>query len=773
MAREIEFDGTVWKWKWWDGEKLTSSVERPASFDLETVLLRPAWQPKEGEDPKTIPPDPLHVPQATLGMCYDGESLYLLHPSKFAAFFAKNRYTHLSGHNVQFDVWSLLKHEGPVTQKIIWDLGATGRLHDSMCLDLLLQLGTGQYRGQGASVRTADDTKIYPVGLGTLSEELKTGKLDKHDAYRLRFGELLGLSQEEIENHAEASGFIRYALPDAIVTYRVFPILRERAIALMRKCGWKPDANQKTFEIHPQALAKWGPLGLAIQVRGSIALAELSRSHLLIDQERRTTMEQQARERYTRSLEVMLRHEPELVKRYKEKKRVGQVKVTKKSMIPQFDQKCLVRVLESEAARLCVEVPISDGKLKGVSTSAKAWAKYKDDSKFITAWMELENTGKLLEFLTGLNTDRIYSNYSLLMRTGRTSAGAHKRKGKLLIPSLNIQQIPRPDKDDPLKNVRTLMQADPGHMLYTVDIVYAELRTLAASCLARFGFSKLAETVKAHTTSGGLDPHEKAALTVLGMSETEYRSKPRKQQKEIRQKIKAFSFGVPGGLGASKLVLYAAANYDVHLTQKQAKESKDKFLEVYPEIGKKHHLADHMEDALAYQLDLPRRSIPKLQDFQRLRWSFWMKGDATLTDPELDQFWEYMGNLLVKAKRHDLLPYVEERQLGRCIKNLFLYRGCTLTGLIRANANYSQCSNLPMQSVCASAAKEVLYELMRQGYTVKLYLHDEFLIQVPERGAKDAVHRLDNLINKTLEGCVGMGIPMAVEGGLGRTWQKV
>jgi hypothetical protein len=771
MKREIEFDGCTWEWSWWNGQTVKGTAEKPASFDLETRLIRPAWQPAPDEDPKTIPADPLDVPEASLGMVYDGESLYLLHPSKFASFFAKNRHTHLCGHNVQFDVWSLLKHEGEVTQQIIWELGASGRLHDSLCLDMLLQLGTGNFRG-AFGVRNADDTKIYPVGLGKLSEELKTGELDKHDEYRLRFGELLGLSQEEIENHAEAAGFIRYALPDAIVTYRVWPILRERALELMRRCGWR-EGNPKTFEIRPDSVKKWGPLGEAVQVRGSIALAELSRQPLRIDQERRAEMEAKARERYGRSLEILLKFEPDLVKRYVAKKRAGEVKMTKKSLNPQFDQKALVRVLEAEAERMGVEIPKSDGKLKGTSTSAKVWAKYEEGSEFIKAWRELENTGKLLEFLTGMNADRLYSYYSLLMRTGRTSAGSHKRGKKVLVPSLNVQQIPRPDKDDPLKNVRTLITADPGHMLYTVDIVYAELRTLAASCLARFGFSKLADTVKAHTLKGGLDPHEKAALTVLNMTEQEYRSKPKGEQKKIRQSIKAFSFGVPGGLGAEKLCLLAANNYDVHLTRKQAKESKEKFLEAYPEIGKQYHLADHMEDALAYQLNLPKCAIPKLRDFQRLRYSFWLKGDAELTEPELDGFWNLIESLAKRANRDDLVALARKRELVREIKNLFLYRGCTLTGLIRANANYSQAANLPMQSGCASAAKEVLYALMRKGYCVKIYLHDEFVIQVKENGATAAVHRLERLINQTLEDCIGMGIPMAVEGGLGRTWQKV
>jgi hypothetical protein len=205
-------------------------------------------------------------------MVFDGRSLFAIHPTRFRDFLQKNRYQHFVGHNLQFDFWSIHRYGDDLTKKLLWDLGATGRLHDSLCLDLLLQLGTGGFRG-AAGARNADDTKIYPVGLGVLSEELGAGEIDKGDAYRLRFGELLGLSEAEINAHPEVKGFMGYALPDAIVTYRCYQKLRQKAITLMQRCGWSPAPKAK-YEIRPDAVSRWGPLGELTQVRGHIALAE-------------------------------------------------------------------------------------------------------------------------------------------------------------------------------------------------------------------------------------------------------------------------------------------------------------------------------------------------------------------------------------------------------------------------------------------------------------------------------------------------------------------
>lgn len=823
--RAVEFGGRRYEYSWWSGSRLKGTIEKPISLDLETARIKPCRPPEPDEDPNDIPLDPLDVPRPALGMAYDGQSLVLIHADRLAEFVLTHRNQHWCGQNFQFDWHVLYRHCDRSVQRVLWDLGTKNQLSDTMVLDQLIQLATGRYRHSGAS--HSQETKLYPVNLAVLASEFGVGELDKTDPYRLRYGELIGLTEAEIEGHPEFEGFAAYALKDVLAVYGIYPKQRELAIDLMRRVGWRPDRGQKTFEIHPEAVTKFGPLSLFVQVRASISLAELSRKPLPIDQTKRAEFETAARSRYDAALAKLLEIEPELVKKSKARYKVvtteteemtakGKVKKVKhkervcirepeliytaRSRVPQMNVNKLVERLVTIARTIDVPAVMSDGKQKGVSSSAKAWAKYAeaDQSGFIAAWVELEQEAKRLEFLTTLNADRTYSNYSLLMRTGRTSASAHRSKKGAVIPSVNVQQIPRPGKDDPTKNLRQCFVADPGNLIWTVDVQFAELRTLSASCRARFGFSVLGDTIKKHAVEHGLDPYETAALSLFDLTEAQYRALDPATRKSYRQGNKPFVLGVPGGLGARKLVVYAATNYDVHLTLAQAKHARKKLVETYSEL--ELHLADRTREALAYQLNLPLSSLPKWSPGFRYRVSRWMKEsgkppkgsqswedyqdadddlapeaedeNAKLTPGEWRQFWDDLSALVRRAKRTDLYRDVDNRRLTRAVKNLFLYRATTTQGLIRASVNYSQAANFPMQSSLSCAAKEAIWALMSRDYDVRMFLHDELVVHVPEAQAKRKTKEIDTVICEALAANVGMDVPMAVEGALAPYWKK-
>jgi DNA polymerase I-like protein with 3'-5' exonuclease and polymerase domains len=97
-----------------------------------------------------------------------------------------------------------------------------------------------------------------------------------------------------------------------------------------------------------------------------------------------------------------------------------------------------------------------------------------------------------------------------------------------------------------------------------------------------FGHSHLAEVLNA-----GFDPHTAFAADILGISyeEGERRKKAGDQEFDnARQTAKVANFGIPGGLGASKLVLFARKSYGVHLTEEHAKDLKAAWLERWPEM---------------------------------------------------------------------------------------------------------------------------------------------------------------------------------------------
>lgn len=765
----IRFDDDEFNYEWYSDQKLSGSPEQPISFDTETRRMRPYRPAKEGEDVNDIANDPLDIPDIAVGTAYDGSILLLIHPDKLSQFFRQHKDQNFVGQNIVFDFNVCMKHLKGADKELLWSLGDNNKLADTMILDMLIQLATGKYKGRGGSAGK-EDTKLIGANLGVLAEEWQVGEIDKKDPYRLRYGELVGLSQSQIESHPEYDGFAGYALGDTIATFRIYRKQRKAALKIMRESGWAETA--KRYEIRPDAVKLWGVLSEYIQVRASISLSALSRTQLKIDQVKRAELEAEARRCYDEYLKVLVEREPELVKRYS-KRYDYKIKMTTKNL-PQFNQSKLVGVLEAEAERLKVPVVISNGKRKGTSTSTKAWALMTESSPFIDAWVGLEQVAQLLQFLVGLNGDRVYSSYNLLMRTGRTSAKAYKYGKELILPSLNVQQIPKPDKNDNLWDVRKLITAESGHVLYTCDIVYAELRTLAASCIARFGFSKLADTIKDHTLHGGLDPHERASCSMLAMTEEEFKSKSKSERKKMRQNAKPFSFGCPGGLGAKKLCLYAATNYNVIITPKQAKEAKEAFVRAYPEIGSEYHLRDYTREGLAYQFGIPVSTVPKLQEFFKIRISKWLKDEGLLSTGEKDRFWDLMESLALRSPYSDtLLPLVQKREVSWRVRDLFNFRAVNLNGLIRGNVNYSQRANFPFQSNLSCAAKEVLWMLLRRGYMTKIYLHDEFVIQLPITTSPSAIAKLEKDINSVLEFNIGEGVPSAIEGSIAKSWQKL
>lgn len=780
MKRQLELGGQCYDFDWWQGEPLRGTADRPLSFDSETERIRPVREPLEGESVDDIPNCPLHVPRPALAMAFAGDCGYLIHPQQLSKFFAVHRGQHFCSHNIQFDFWVCFKHSDRATQEVLWSIGDRNGWHCTQTLDLLLQLATGKYRIAGNS-KYGEDVKIYPTNLGVLTEQYGCGSLDKTDPYRLRFGELLGLSATEMDSHPEADGFFSYAIKDVIATWSVYQKQREQGLALMRKAGWSPNPKQKTYEMRPDAVEKFGVMSESLQVNAAIALAELSRTPIRIHQEKRAAAEAASRERYQQALDRLLAIDKEieahsdtagsLVKVYKVKKRAGEQKLTKKSLLPQFNQKRLVAILESEAARLNVDVLKSEGKLKGTSTSAKAWVRFADQSEFIAAWVELESEAKSLEFLTTLAAPEVYSNYNLLKRTGRVSAEAHRRNKQLLLPSVNIQQIPRDNADNPERSIRSLFLPPVGMKWFSCDYGYIELRALAARCRAVFGWSKLGEVIEEHTKRGGADPHQMMAASMLGITVEEFFKLDKKVQKKSRQSGKAVGFGYPGGLGVATFRVYAKSQYGADFTVKEAKEAKKKWLELYPEM--KLHLEDKTHQAMEWQSG---KKQARLGWVQKKRMSDFLRGDdktrAKFSEEETAMIWDRLGGLAYAKNDEQVIEDVENRKVTNRVRELIYYRACTLTGRIRNNVKFSDHANSVFQGLAADGAKLALWRLLRRGFRLLAFIHDAFDVAVDPRQAQQQCKQIEKIMVESMEFVLGQGIPVACEGELAECWSK-
>ncbi|MFT5318104.1 MAG: DNA polymerase-1 [Chlamydiales bacterium] len=174
------------------------------------------------------------------------------------------------------------------------------------------------------------------------------------------------------------------------------------------------------------------------------------------------------------------------------------------------------------------------------------YAQYKKYNKKITTY------GKKMQRHIHSSTGRMQPDFLL----------AGTDTGRLSSRNPNIQQFPR----DP--EFRELFEAPKGKVLIVADYSQIELRVAAI-------VSK--DKVMMEAYEKGEDLHKKTAAALLDIQEKDV-------TKEQRQRAKAVNFGFLFGQGARGFVDYAKDDYGVDVTLEEAVESKNKFLETYPDL---------------------------------------------------------------------------------------------------------------------------------------------------------------------------------------------
>lgn len=155
-----------------------------------------------------------------------------------------------------------------------------------------------------------------------------------------------------------------------------------------------------------------------------------------------------------------------------------------------------------------------------------------------------------------------------------------------------------------LPGIRECFVPRKGFVFAQADYEQLELFTLAQACLTLFGKSELARVL-----NDGKDPHLALAAEILGMSyeeaekaykiekgiklpegTTQEESARLKPVSAARDTAKVGNFGIPGGLGAKRLVHFAWSSYKVKLHEDPdkaegvAKELKARWMRRWPEM---------------------------------------------------------------------------------------------------------------------------------------------------------------------------------------------
>lgn len=301
----------------------------------------------------------------------------------------------------------------------------------------------------------------------------------------------------------------------------------------------------------------------------------------------------------------------------------------------------------------------------------------------------------------------------------------------------NLQNLPRNGR------IRECFVPRPGHVLASVDYGTLELCTLAQVTLWWVGHSAMADAINA-----GRDLHYQFGARVAGVPYEELRARGKagdKQAKNFRQMSKAANFGLPGGLGAAKLVAYARQSYDARFCLLSGRAEKCGTEMVVDERTGKPICAKCLEVA---------------RELKSLWFEEW---------PEVGEY-------------HAKVSELTEGELGGCVQVPGPEgEGKPGLGLIRGGCHFCDGANNGFQGLAARGAKAALYRVAREEYTIPgsalwgcrnvVFVHDEIIAEVPERTAHEAAHRLSEVMVNTMREFVP-DVRVTAEPALMRRWLK-
>jgi DNA polymerase I-like protein with 3'-5' exonuclease and polymerase domains len=752
----------------------------------------------------------------------------LIHPDDLGQFILQHRSLHVVCHHAAFDFWVVedhLRQRGEeAARRAWWAMADQNRLHDSMLLDMLVRLAR-------------NDSYPDPRDLATVACQYADLRITKDDPYRMRYGEIIGRDWATVEQ-----GFFDYAIKDVIVTRSAYRAIRKQARTLAEEFG------RLSSDIRPDARQKFGLLTEAVQVKKAIALAQIGRAGMTVDLEWVRKTEGALRQELLQETTAAQALCP--VYRVDES---GAFATSGKTDTPAFDD----LLLREQLGRIQEEIEReTDSRLnipmtsKGLSRSVKVWADYAHLDPFLQHWIRAQNLTKLLQFFTRFqdtvgvpdladalrvattdlsralkltvesgervpmrqvvkgatvknrtlkklgippeqvvvaaqalveanrrSIDTVHPAYTVMVRTGRTSCS-----------NPNVQQIPRDSA------FRQSFQASAGHLLLAVDYSFIELCTFAATALNRYGWSDMAEVIKA-----GADPHAHTAAMMLGVPAEEFlrwkdneavAEKGTIDSKEVvvafkdkydkaRQMAKPVNFGVPGGLGVRSLVSYAHSTYKVDFTEEEARERRERLTkQIYKELDL--YLAEDGVVILARTLQAPLWEVRnELNDIHLTCVRKVLTGDPRRADGRpyqrtfVSQIWASLAGL---NRNPELAGDLAARRPSPELAARVCHAGvATLTGRIRGRVRYSQARNTPFQGLAADGAALALFALVKESFRVVGFVHDEVLVELPDEGgyvSEEKVERVREIMCHQMAEVMVGDIPVNCEAALSRRWSK-
>jgi DNA polymerase-1 len=316
----------------------------------------------------------------------------------------------------------------------------------------------------------------------------------------------------------------------------------------------------------------------------------------------------------------------------------------------------------------------------------------------IQALLNVEATGKLLrvygtELINKISkvTGRLHPNYNIsATKTGRFSSSKP-----------NVQQFPSKKK---APEFRQCIAAPPGWVLIAGDYHMMEVRAAAEVSndpVMRADFAR------------GVDLHTQTAAMMLGIAYDDV-------DEDTRNRAKAVNFSIIYGAGTNGIVKAAWANYGIELPWEEAEAARQAFLCRYGTyanwMGTHHALATH-------------RGVIEIGKLGRCIEAAWEPKPAT--NGARQHRPEHNNN----DDDDDYWVVDDETDTSFFGSNY---------GWAQELLKYTLCCNAPIQGACADVSMlallkidSALREARIDGGPI-LFVHDEIVIEVPEKDAEQA-----------------------------------
>lgn len=552
-------------------------------------------------------------------------------------------------------------------------------------------------------------------------------------------------------------------------------------------------AREHQSEMFAVAPTQYGPLSEGIQVKGSIVLYDITKNGIAIDKSLAKKVQTKLEARLSDAVDMLMADDKTRGIFQLSVASDGSLFAVREGAKPKIDAARLEELLAETAAEITskyqVDLIIPRIAGGGLSKAPRTWSEYSQFSTFLKTWIDMEQAAHFNAFLSHIKEDRAHPQYTTMVRNGRTSA-----------QNPPIQQTPRKG------GYREMFCAKPGHVLVAIDYEFIELCTLAAVCLARYGNSVLAQVI-----CQGVDPHAFTASMIEGVPLHVFMtwktsSDPALKTKfaTLRQRAKAVNFGIPSGLTAAGLSLYAKGAYGVELSNEDAEKFRSTLIkDIYPELSK--YLEEGDMERLATNLGVSLKTCWNAFTFKKgangtggaaasppqneragaveggmrniVRGAKFRKRDGKEYNPYfVKKIWTGLKKLAREPRHFQMIHEAQKANQGseELYKELFGRPVTTLTGRVRGKVGFTQACNTPFSGLAADGAKLAMWNLYLLGYTIVGFIHDEILLEIPETpdGTYDApAEIIKDVMVQSMRELTGP-IPVGVQLSVSYVWSK-